>query len=73
MEIKDLLKETRYVLSYGDKKLSFGASLAETNSELADILENVCRMLRAKSKEVIGECDNCNEFLFKGEIHICEK
>ena len=71
MDIEQLFSNVRYNISYGDSNLSFGAPLAKTNEELADILEDIVNMLRSNSKSVVGECISCNSFIYENETHLC--
>ena len=64
-----IYSNVRYEITYGDHSCSFGAPMAKTDEELADILEEVVKMLRAAKdgKKVIAECDKCHQFILEDE------
>ena len=51
MDLEELLKNVRYNITYGGNSISFGATMANNDAELAGILEGLVNGLRADSKK----------------------
>ena len=68
------MSDVRYKISYGDNSVSFSAPMANSNEELARVLVDIADGLKAPSKKVIAECDNCFKFILEGdEVNIIEE
>ena len=68
-----IFENIRFNFSYGDITMGFGAPMPKNDDELADIIEEFANSIRAQkdAKKVVGECEECHEWIFEGEGHVC--